>query len=144
MTILAVVEDDEGAEEVVRVAADVASTYGDELVALRVVPEKEILQEQQGVSSVSDAQPIEHYEREAADEATAVAEAALEEPADVVGEGRVADPVDGIIDVADDVDARFIVVGGRRRSPVGKAVFGSTTQSVLLSAGRPVVTVMDE
>lgn len=49
------------------------------------------------------------------------------------------DPADAIVSVADTVDADLIVVGGRRRSPAGKALFGSVTQSVVLGAGRPVM-----
>jgi len=44
-----------------------------------------------------------------------------------------------IVRVADDVDANSIVLGGRKRSPAGKAIFGSTTQSVILNTDRPVV-----
>ncbi|WP_232701968.1 universal stress protein [Halobacterium wangiae] len=48
------------------------------------------------------------------------------------------DPVEGIVTVADDIDADLIVLGGRKRSPAGKAVFGSVTQSVILTTDRPV------
>ena len=56
--------------------------------------------------------------------------------------GRVGDPTEEVLAVAAELDARYVVVGGRRRSPVGKALFGSTTQEVLLESDRPVVTVM--
>lgn len=49
------------------------------------------------------------------------------------------DAADEIIDAADEVDADLIVVGGRKRSPAGKALFGSVTQTVILNAGRPVM-----
>lgn len=49
------------------------------------------------------------------------------------------DPAESIISLADDQDADLIVIGGRKRSPAGKALFGSVTQTVILNAGRPVM-----
>ncbi|WP_394349678.1 universal stress protein [Natrinema versiforme] len=48
------------------------------------------------------------------------------------------------MDVAFEIDAEYIVSGGRKRSSTGKALFGSTTQSVLFEADRPIVTVMSD
>lgn len=49
------------------------------------------------------------------------------------------DPAEAIIEAADEYDADLIVIGGRKRSPAGKALFGSVTQSVILNADRPVL-----
>jgi nucleotide-binding universal stress UspA family protein len=46
-----------------------------------------------------------------------------------------------ILAAAEDAGAELIVVGLRRRSPVGKALLGSTAQQVILSATCPVLSV---
>ena len=47
-------------------------------------------------------------------------------------------PADDIIAIAEETDAEAIYMGGSKRSPAGKVVFGSTTQSVIFSTDRPV------
>lgn len=46
-----------------------------------------------------------------------------------------------IVSLAENVDADRVLVGGRKRSPTGKAVFGSTAQEVMLSSPCPVTFV---
>jgi len=58
--------------------------------------------------------------------------------------GRVGDHGEAIVSLAGDTDADLAVVGGRQRSPTGKAVFGSTAQTVLLSSPCPVTFVRSD
>ncbi|MDB2223505.1 universal stress protein [Halorubrum ezzemoulense] len=51
------------------------------------------------------------------------------------------DPGEEILAAATDIDADLICVSGRKRSPAGKVVFGSTTQALVLNADRPVLAV---
>ena len=51
---------------------------------------------------------------------------------------------EGILELTADVDADAIVMSGRKRSPTGKALFGSVTQSVILDARVPVTVVSVE
>lgn len=48
---------------------------------------------------------------------------------------------DEVLRVADHSDASLIVIGLRRRSPVGKLLMGSAAQQILLDADRPVLAV---
>jgi nucleotide-binding universal stress UspA family protein len=49
------------------------------------------------------------------------------------------DPSSHILSYADDHDADLICVAGRKRSPAGKALFGSVSQSVMLDSEVPVL-----
>lgn len=52
------------------------------------------------------------------------------------------DPSDVILDVAREDNVDHVVMSARKRSPVGKMVFGSVSQSVLLSLDQPVTIAM--
>lgn len=51
------------------------------------------------------------------------------------------DPTDDLISVAHEMDASLIVIGLRRRTPVGKLILGSNAQKLLLEADCPVLSV---
>lgn len=57
---------------------------------------------------------------------------------------RSSDPADDLLAVADDVEAEVIVIGLRRRSPVGKLILGSNAQRILLDSTCPVLAVKGE
>jgi nucleotide-binding universal stress UspA family protein len=50
-------------------------------------------------------------------------------------------PAEDLVGVADAEEAGLIVIGLRRRSPVGKLVLGSNAQDILLAASCPVLAV---
>ncbi len=50
-------------------------------------------------------------------------------------------PAEEILQAATEVDADLIVIGLRRRSPVGKLFLGSSSQQIILDAACPVVAV---
>jgi nucleotide-binding universal stress UspA family protein len=57
---------------------------------------------------------------------------------------RGLEPAEDLIAVAEEVGADLIVIGLRRRTPVGKLVLGSNAQHVLLEAPCPVLAVKGE
>jgi len=64
---------------------------------------------------------------------------------DVSTEGHMSvrglEPGEDIVKIAEDNDAEEIIIGVKRRSKVGKLLFGSNAQYVILNAPCPVVTV---
>lgn len=145
MTILASLTGDAKDEALLETAKDLADTYGETLAVLHVIPEDEYgdhMDEMRDLSEIDDFS-IEQQEQSAERVAERLTRSVVDDVSDISFIGRVGEPAGDITTVADELDARFIVIGGRKRSPTGKALFGSSTQSVLLSAERPVVTVME-
>lgn len=54
------------------------------------------------------------------------------------------DPATEILDLADEQDADLVCLAGRKRTPTGKAIFGSVTQEVILSTDRAVLVCSPE
>ncbi len=92
-----------------------------------------------GVSQSSDDSRFEQA-RAAVDAAVATLTSA-----GVAADGRLeigpSSPGASVVRVARELDAELIVVGIRRRTPMGKLVLGSTSQEILLHADTPVLAV---
>lgn len=146
MPILAAIGETSEAEYVIEVAADLARAYDEPLSVLHVIPEDEARAHFESLREIPEYKDLSIGHED--DRAVEIAETAIEawdgspEAVEVRGLGKVGDPSATILEQADALGARYIVIGGRRRSPAGKAIFGSVTQSVLLDSSIPVVTVM--
>jgi len=82
------------------------------------------------------------YER--ADHELATLETKLEQSGltyDVSQLVRGLEPAEDLIGIAEEADADLIVIGLRRRTPVGKLILGSNAQRILLDAPCPVLAV---
>ena len=53
----------------------------------------------------------------------------------------VSDPAAEILQLVTDLNPEVLVIGARRRSPVGKALLGSVAQQLILEAAVPVLVV---
>lgn len=78
-------------------------------------------------------------ERHAAEVRTRLAASGLEHEVRLTARGR--DVAEEIIEAAQSTSAQLIVIGLRRRSPVGKLLLGSNAQRILLDAPCPVLAV---
>ena len=100
-----------------------------------------VVNSNKGGAALGDTEAAEH-ERELADvRAQLDAEGIDNEVRQLV---RGLDPAGDLIAVATETGADFIVIGLRRRTPVGKLILGSNAQRILLEAPCPVLAVKAE
>ena len=136
MVIVAATDRSDRAEEVVRQAQTLAEAFDDTIHVVHVLTTSEFVN--LGRTKAVEGDPIDMDEvidvaADIAEEATA----SLDGPFEAVG--LSGDPAKRIVSYATEQEARYIVVAGRKRSPAGKAIFGSVAQSILLNAECPVV-----
>ena len=60
---------------------------------------------------------------------------------EVTSEFRKTDPAEGLIEIADERDARMIIVGSNGERPLKSAIVGSTPTRLLHLSDRPVLVV---
>jgi nucleotide-binding universal stress UspA family protein len=140
MVVVAAVKRGSRAQEVIRNAAELADALEAELHVVHVGDQYESTEQIRRSSQANPGEPIdtEGPEQNAGEKAEKLGEAVIE---DFTPVGLVGYPAQEILAYADQVDARYVVLGGRKQSPVGKALFGSVAQEVVLNADRPVVSV---
>ena len=81
----------------------------------------------------------ERYDSELATVRRELSEAGVEHEVRQLVRGQ--EPAEDLIAVAEEVGADVIVIGLRRRTPVGKLILGSNAQRILLDASCPVLAV---
>ena len=138
MVVVAAIDDSSMLGSIVAQADDLAQAYEDEVHVIHVTEESKYTKmAEKGASTRTEGK--EMLEEQIASEVTNGIEEVVSSEYDVIG--LVGDVGKMIVEYAEKNDAKYIVMGGRKRSPVGKAFFGSVTQFVLLGTGRPVVAV---
>ena len=146
MVILAAVGETHHPGRIIETAHDLATTLDEELQVLHVVPADEAEAHFDALMEIPEFRDVDFSVESDRAEAVArelvAATLVAEERSAVVPIGRIGDPAEKFLDVAETLQPRYVVVGGRKRSPAGKALFGSVTQSVILGAEWPVVTVL--
>jgi nucleotide-binding universal stress UspA family protein len=139
MLVVAAISRSPGAERVVSEAVTLSERIGADLHVVHVAGQYETSHRVRIDADERAGKPVEVTEdKDAREYASEVAGAVTDAYTPV---GLVGYPAAEIRNYAAKQDATYLVIGGRKRSPVGKVLFGSTTQAVLLGADRPVLVI---
>ncbi len=131
MTILTAIDRDPGCKGVVETAHDLATGLDNDLVVIHVVPD----------SSDEEATraEIEEIVDSAVDDTKGIDLRIMpEQSRRDLPTGRTANH---ILQVAEELNPSYIVIGSRKRTGLGKILLGSVSKLVLANAEAPVVTV---
>ena len=138
MSLLAAIDTTEKAAPVLEEASQLADDLNEEVHVLHVLKRNELVEildvDVNGID-VTENLAVQEYVDELIESASPRASAEFETAV------KVGEPGAEIIRYADDVDARYVLIGGEKRSPTGKALFGSVGQTVLLQSPTPVINV---
>ncbi|WP_144903848.1 universal stress protein [Halobellus captivus] len=140
MAIVAAIDRSDRAEDVVREAGTLAEAFDDTVHLVHVLTRTEFVElERTNVNNTGEPLDLDEVKAVAKEIAAEAAEG-LTVPYECFG--LIGDPASTIVDYVEEEGARYLVIGARKRSPTGKALFGSAAQSMLLNAPCPVVTTL--
>ncbi|MGM0604896.1 MAG: universal stress protein [Halobacteriota archaeon] len=139
MPIVAAVDRSDRSGAVVEQATRLGDAFDEPVHVIHVLTREEFVSLQRtNVDESGRAVPVEEIEAIAEEIA---AETFDDDDENLHAVGLVGDPAEEIVGYAESIDADYVVVAGRKRSAVGKALFGSVAQSVTLATDLPVVMV---
>lgn len=131
MTILTAIDRDPGCKGVIETAHELATGLDIELVIIHVVPEES--GEEEATAEIQEIVQSVIDDLDTVDLRIIPEQAHRDLPT-----GRTAN---NILQVAEELDPDYIVIGSRKRTGLGKILLGSVSKLVLANADTPVVTV---
>lgn len=120
MTVVAAVDTDGNVELILTEAIKLVIALGEEL---HIVHVREYSELKQGADSDAEIDQ-RSVQQQVQDDAARIASPIVDEFTAI---GLIGKPAPEVISYAKSIDATYVVIGGKKRSPVGKAVFGSMT-----------------
>lgn len=143
MVVVAAVERSAEEHKVVEQASVLADRFDEPLRVVHVMTQREYVERQRNRSDrTGRGVEMSEIKTAAKREAETVAEeAGLDDRDDVTAVGLVGDPAGQVVLYAEQNGARYVVIGGRRRSGLGGAVFGRPGRKILRESDVPVLTV---
>lgn len=143
MVIVAAVDRSERAPKIIEEAYELGDAFNEPVEVVHVLTRSKFVDlERTSVGDTGQSIPTNDVLEIAEDIAQEVIDESSVDNATPVG--LLGDPAEEVVNYAADNDARYLVIAGRKRSPVGKALFGSVVQSVMLDSDVPVVSLRTE
>ena len=138
--LMAVDENEQQASDLATTVERLAGEINDlEVLVLHVFRDVDLPSQVVVYEPLGDFQEEHHQQREIPAAVTNVADRLTERGIDAeIRIERSENPATTINSTAVDHNVDNILIGGRKQSPIGKVLFGSTTQAVLLNSDIPV------
>lgn len=146
---LVVVDPADGVDRITREAGELAAGVGASLVLVHVTSEAEYDDDRRAMEDVLSMEGGSYNVEQAKDGARQFAEDLGKQvlrniDVEWTSVGLVGDEYEKILQAAADFDCDHVFIAGRKRSPSGKAIFGDTTQQVILNFDDPVTVLTAE
>lgn len=141
---LVVVEPTDRGRDLIELAGDIAAGTGTELILVRVVNEDEYEGniQRKAQTSMGDVESVEEVMSEAETVAEELGEELLPDEVTFTTEALFGNLPEDLLERVQELECDHIFITGNRRSPTGKALFGDTTQAILLNFDGPVTTLI--